>query len=145
MRLRPHHLVDIIVQHGEGEPFRPHPYGHALHSAAAAVIGDHETRIQLVVGADDICAPCAHLVNGRCDDVLGQLDPSPSKQAYNDGVDRRLLAHLGIAEGAAMTFREYLHAVRGRLTGMETVVTHPGEDPALKLSRLSEGLRKLGV
>jgi hypothetical protein len=44
MRLRPHHLLDIIAQYGTGVPFQPSDYGHAVHTAAKAVITDPEVR-----------------------------------------------------------------------------------------------------
>ncbi len=145
MRLRPHHLLDIITQHGAGLPFRPSPYGHAVHTVAEIVLADPEVTIEFVVGADDICAPCKHLIEGRCDDVLSQLDPPILKQDYNDDLDRRVLAYLGMAEGCTLTFRGFLRVVGEHLEGIEQVCTHPGEDSAERLARLTHGLEKLGA
>lgn len=145
MRLRPHHVLDIVTQYGAGVPFMPHDYGHAVHSVAEALLADPELSLQFVVGADHICAPCKHLVGGRCDDVLHQLDPPTPKQDYNDDLDRRLLAYLGIAEGDVMTFREYLGIVHSHLDGIAAICTHPREDPATRLDNLALGLRKLGL
>ena len=145
MRLRPHHLLDIITQHGAGVPFAPHPYGHAVHTVAAAVLADPDVAIAFVVGADDICSPCRHLIDGRCDDVLSQLDPPIAKQDYNDDLDRRVLVHLGMAEGSALTFAGFLEVVREHLAGIEQVCTHPREVPSERLSRLTSGLRKLSA
>ncbi len=143
MRARPHHLIDIVTQYGAGRPFRPSDYGHAVHTVAERVISDVDVTIEFVVDADDICAPCVHLVDGRCDDVLSQLDPPVSKQDYNDDLDRRLLVHLEMTEGQVMSFREYLGVIRAHLDGIEQVCAHPGEDPAGRLSKLTEGLEKL--
>ena len=80
MKVRPHHLLDIITHCGHGDTFTPHPYGHAVHVVAAQVISDVDTEIELVLSADEICAPCRHLQpDGQCDDVLGQLAvPTPA-------------------------------------------------------------------
>jgi len=145
MRLRPHHLLDIIAQYGAGTPFTPSTYGHAVHTVAAAVIADTGLSIEFVVDADDICAPCKHLVAGRCDDVLSRLDPPILKQDYNDDLDRRVLEYLGMTEGQVMTFAEYLQVVREHLDGIEGVCTHPGEDAAKRLANLAAGLEKLGA
>jgi hypothetical protein len=145
MRLRPHHLLDIITQYGGGLPFRPSPYGHAVHTVAEAVLAAPEVAIEFVVGADDICAPCKHLIQGRCDDVLSQLDPPIAKQDYNDDLDRRVLAYLGMGEGSVLTFGEFLKVVREHLGGIEEVCTHPKEEPAERLARLTHGLEKLGA
>lgn len=145
MRARPHHLVDIICQCGAGTPFRPSPYGHAVHTVADRIIAYPETVIEFGVGADDICAPCIHLVDGRCDDLVGSLDPPVSKQEYNDALDERLLAFLGMSEGQTMTFREYLRVLRAHLEGLAQVCAHPGETPEARHQRLVAGLEKLGA
>ena len=75
MRLRPHHLIDIITDYGHGRRFAPHPYGHAVHSVAQRIVDDPDIEIEFVLRADDICSPCCHLqADGQCDDVLRQLD-----------------------------------------------------------------------
>jgi hypothetical protein len=71
MKLRPHHLLDIISDYGHGVEYTPHPYGHALHTVAAQVLTDLSLEIEFVLAADAICDPCRHLQsNGVCDDVL---------------------------------------------------------------------------
>jgi len=145
MRARPHHLIDIITQFGGDVPFAPSDYGHAVHVVAEQAISDPDVAVEFVVGADDICAPCKHLVDGRCDDVLSQLDPPVSKQDYNDDLDRRLLAYLEMEEGQVMTFRRYLGVIRSHLDGIEQLCAHPGEDPVARLAKLTRGLDKLGA
>ena len=105
-----------------------------------------ELEIEFVVGADEICQPCTHLLDdGQCDDVLSQLDPPISKQEYNDDLDRRLLDYLGLTRGATMTVREYLETVARHLPGVERICTHPGEDRNARLEGLQLGLAKLGI
>ena len=146
MRLRPHHLLDIVAAHGGDSGFAPHPYGHDLHRVARDVLRDLDLLVEFVVGADEICLPCKHLQpNGLCDDVLRQLDPPISKQEYNDGLDRRLFAYLGLSPGSAMPVRRFLSIVSEKTPGIEKVCAHPGEDRKLRLQRLARGLVKLGV
>ena len=146
MQLRPHHLLDIVTAHGHGQSFEPHPYGHAVHTVAAAVLSDLDLDIEFIVGADAICQPCKHLQpDGRCDDMLHRLDPPVSKQAYNDGLDRRLLAYLELQPGAVLTVRRFLERVGARVPGIETVCTHPKRDERERLAGLAEGLAKLGI
>ncbi|HQK95598.1 MAG TPA: DUF1284 domain-containing protein [Armatimonadota bacterium] len=143
MRARPHHLIDIITQYGAGQPFAPCDYGHAVHTVAARVIGDPQTLIEFVVGADDICDPCKHLVDGRCDDGVPALGPTASKQEYNDALDERLMQFLGITEGQTMTFREYISVLRDHWDGLVEQCAHPGESPAERAVMLERGLAKL--
>jgi len=70
IRMKPHHFVDIITALGEGcTAFAPHPYGHAQHTVAAEIHADHDAALRIELGADDICRPCCHNRDGRCDVV----------------------------------------------------------------------------
>lgn len=146
MRVRPHHLLDIISSFGAGHQFQPHPYQHAVHTCAEIVLNDLDTPLQFVVGADFICAPCIHLgPDGRCDDLVSSLDPPVSKQEYNDALDRKLLQFFGLREGQHMTFGEYLQVIREHFAGLPELCAHPREAPEDRRQRLDAGLRKLGV
>lgn len=69
--IKPHHFVDIVASFGGGRTkFEPHPYGHAVHAVAQEILGNRDVRLQIELGADDICAPCRHNVNGLCDDTI---------------------------------------------------------------------------
>jgi hypothetical protein len=146
MKLRPHHVLDIISDHGHGVEFKPHPYGHAVHTVAGAILSNLELEVEFVIGADEICRPCTHLhADGRCDDVLHQLDPPISKQRYNDDLDARLFGYLGLMSSRVITIRKYLEIVAKHLPGIEKICTHPGEDQADRLAGLQQGLTRLGL
>ena len=85
------------------------------------------------------------MADGKCDDVLAQLTPSPSKQAYNDVLDCRLLDLLEIRIDSIMTVREYLEIVNKQVPGIEKMCTHPKEDEGERLAGLTEGLIKLEI
>jgi hypothetical protein len=146
MKLRPHHVLDIISGYGQGVDFMPHPYGHAVHTVARSILSDLDLDLEFMIGADEICRPCTHLrSDGRCDDVLSQLDPPISKQKYNDDLDKRLLDYLGLATSSVMTVRKYLEIVAKNLPGVEKICTHPGEDQEARLCGLQHGLARLGI
>ena len=120
MQLRPHHTIDIISSCGHGAELKPHPYGHAVHTVAKAILSDIDMQVELIVGADDICRPCKHLKpDGQCDDVLSQLDPPMSKQEYNDDLDLRLFAQFGLEPGTVMSIRQFLEIVDAHVPGAE--------------------------
>jgi hypothetical protein len=145
MKLRPHHLLDIITQYGQGRPFEPSAYGHAVHTVARLVLADQSQPAEMTVGADAICDPCRNLVDGRCTDMVSSLVPPVSKQDYNDDLDRRVLAHLGLAAGQVLTVRAFAAQVLDHLQDLEQVCSHPGEDPAARLDHLRHGLQKMGL
>ncbi|NMC37617.1 MAG: hypothetical protein GYA41_04770 [Bacteroidales bacterium] len=146
VKLWPHHIIDIVTDHGNNIQHRPHPYGHSQHLIAPLILSDPGLCITLVVEADEICKGCRNLLpDGRCKDVLGQLHPSPSKQAYNDVLDCRLLDHFGLMPGRNLTAHDYLQIVNSFTPGVEKICTHPKEDPEDRLAGLKRGLMKLGL
>lgn len=146
MELRPHHVLDILSAWGNGAEFAPHPYGHNVHGVAKAFLADPSIEAHWIIGADDVCAPCIHLQpDGSCDDVLDQVEGKPSKQVYNDALDRKVFDCLGFEPGTVTTFREYLETVNDHVPGIEDICTHPGEDKQDRLNGLIAGLTRLGV
>ena len=146
LTLRPHHLLDILRDHGYGIRYEPHEYGHALHVVAGRVTADPDLEAEFVAAADDICRPCRNLLaDGTCLDGMQKDGETFSKQAYNDNLDRRLFSYLGLHPGDRMTVRFFLQRVRERLDGLERVCAHPGEDPAYRKKGLQEGLAKMGI
>ncbi len=146
MQLRPHHILDIISAYGKGIEYQPHPYGHSLHIVAPRLLSSLDMKIKLVLNADDICEGCEHLLpDGKCKDVLAQLSPSPSKQAYNDVLDSRLFDDLSIEPDSVITIREYLEAVNKKVPGIEKICTHPKENQQERLNGLVSGLIMLGL
>ena len=146
MQLRPHHILDIISGHGQGIKFQKHSYGHSLHIVAPKLVSGLDLKIKLVLGADDICTGCKHLLpDGKCKDVLAQLNPSPSKQAYNDVLDCRLFDYLSLGTNTVLTTRKYLEIVNKKVPGIETICTHPKENQEKRLKGLIDGLVMLGI
>jgi hypothetical protein len=146
MRLRPHHILDIVTGLGRGVEYAPHPYGHSQHLIASKLLAGQDLKITLVLEGDDVCKGCIHLLrDGKCGDVLAQLSPSPSKQAYNDVLDCRLFDDLSMEPGMILPFSEFMGAVNRKVPGIEKICTHPKEDPEERLKGLVSGLMKLGV
>jgi hypothetical protein len=126
--------------------YQPHPYGHSLHIVAPRLLSDLDVKVKLVLTADDICEGCMHLLSdGKCKDILAQLTPSPSKQAYNDVLDSRLFDDFEIEPDSEITTRDYLEAVNEKVPGIEKICTHPKENQEERLKGLVSGLIKLGL
>ena len=146
MDLRPHHILDIVTGHGQGIEFHSHPYGHSQHIVSRKLLSNLDLKIKLVLNGDDICKGCMHLLpEGKCSDVLAQLKPAPSKQAYNDVLDCRLFDYLSLDINNVITIRKYLEIVNEKVTGIEKICTHPKENMEERLNGLIDGLIKLGI
>lgn len=139
IRLRPHHLIDIIRNIGQERPLVPHPYGHAQHLITQTLLGGTDHQIMLVDDSDDLCLPCSHLDdNGHCGDVLSQLEVSVSKQKYNEALDQRLFHFLQVEPGTVVSLGSFLVMVQGRFEELVPLCLHPMED----FNQRRDGLRK---
>ncbi len=146
LKLRPHHILDIVRNIGHERKLEPHPFGHDLHRITQRITENVNQDLLLVVSADDICLPCDKLTEGLlCTDVLPQCEDKPSKQTYNDALDRKVLDYLNLQEGIKLTVREYLNIVKDKLDGIEKICTHPKEDEKYRRDGLKKGLVKLGI
>ncbi len=146
LKLRPHHILDIVRNIGHDRVVEPHPFGHDLHVVSNKIRENIDQPLLLIVGADDICLPCTKLnAEAICIDVLPQCDDKPSKQIYNDLLDAKVLIYLNLTNGIQLTVREYLNCVNAKLDGIEKICTHPKEDESYRLKGLKMGLKKLGI
>lgn len=144
IRLRPHHLIDIIRNIGQDRPVEPHPYGHAQHLITQSLLDGDDHQIMLVGEADDLCAPCKRLNGeGHCEDMLPQLEIGVSKQKYNDVLDNRLFRFFDLEPGCVVSLGSFLVMIQGRFDEVIPVCLHPMEDFDLRRDGLRKGLVKL--
>ena len=143
--IKPHHFIDIITSIGAGQTkFEPHPYGHAVHTIAEAILGDPDTALRMELGADDICAPCKHNIDGICDDTIDTsfrpLAPK-SKREWNLLIDGRWCERLNITEGDTLSAREFCALVKdlvGDLTDIYREI--PAERTRAREADLQRGI-----
>ncbi|MBN1790597.1 MAG: DUF1284 domain-containing protein [Bacteroidales bacterium] len=141
LHIRPHHLIDIIRNIGQGRPVVPHPYGHAQHTITQTILAGTVREISFVIGADDLCKPCIHLTaEGICKDILPQLEYRVLKQEYNDDLDRRVMEYLGLKENATVSLAAFLDMIEKNMAGLVTVCTHPKEDESSRRFGLEKGI-----
>jgi hypothetical protein len=144
VEIRPHHLIDIIRNIGLERPLKPHPYGHAQHIITQSILDGTEKEFNLVCRADDLCKPCIHLTpDGKCKDILSQLEEPVLKQEYNDAVDHRLFDFFGLQEGSIVSLSDFLNLVESRFEAILPLCLHPKEDPASRREGLRKGLERL--
>jgi len=145
--IKPHHFIDIIAAFGEGASFAPHPYGHAVHTVARKILKDINTKIKIELGADDICAPCIHNINGLCDDTIDTsfrpLAPR-LKREWNLLVDKRWCQCLGLKQGDALTGKEFCERAERCLKEIPNIYReNPPGINAQKLSSIKKGLARI--
>ena len=146
MKLRPHHLLDIVTEYDPDHPPVPAESGNAVHRIARELPDRLDEPAEFVIGPDDICAPCRHLqADGRCERILQRHVPPQPIDEYNDPLDARILEYLGMHEGESMILRAFLQRVAESLPGIEEVCTHPTQCREDRVAGLRRGLKRLGV
>jgi len=148
IRLRPHHVLDVVAYwKPDDDPQYARKSGENNQRTFVRMMGQSlEIPAAFVVGWDFICQPCSHLQADRhCDQILTDHDPPQAMDEYNDPLDRRILAYLGLHEGDVMTVREFLELVSKHVPGIETVCHRPTETAQWRRDALAAGLVTLGI
>ena len=145
--IKPHHFVDIICSFGAGNmTFEPHPYGHAVHIVAAQILANRGVLLEIESGADDICRPCRHNINGLCNDTIDTSfrPEAPSlKREYNLLIDQRWCERLKIKQGDRLTARELCERLRDCAGDIVDIYREiPTHLTAERASRLKQGIGK---
>ena len=144
IHVKPHHFVDIITGFGAGARFEPHPYGHAVHTVAECILGDRDVLLEMELGADDICKPCIHNINGLCDDMIDTSfrPTAPSaKREWNLLIDQRWCERLGIRQGDRLTARQMCERLRDRAGDITDIYREiPVDYTAERARELKEGI-----
>ena len=145
--IKPHHFVDILTYYGAGQAtFEPHPYGHAQHTVAAQIHADHDILLEIELGTDDICAPCAHNIAGLCDDVIDTSfrPQAPSlKREWNLLIDRRWCERLDVSPGDRLSARAFAERLLDRMGDLSDIYPEMPEDgTAQRRTKLSRGITK---
>jgi hypothetical protein len=147
LAIKPHHFVDIITALGDGQTrFTPHLYGHAVHSVAAEILANRSLHLRIELGADSICLPCRHNVNGLCDDTIDtSFRPTApkSKREWNLLIDRRWCERLGISQDDCLTARELCRHIRDRVGDITDVYREiPPQRTAERQAKLERGITR---
>jgi hypothetical protein len=146
IRIKPHHFIDIITALGQGQTtYTPHPYGHALHKVAASILTAHDTPLVMELGADDICQPCKHNINGLCNDIIDtsfRPEAPSSKRLYNLLLDNRWCERLSLAQGDRLTAREFCIKLRERAGSLTDIYREiPPDHVADRERNLEAGIK----
>lgn len=142
IRIKPHHFIDILAALGRGQTtFDPHPYGHAIHTVAARLVDGPDALVEIELGADDICRPCEHNVDGRCDDTIDtsfRREAPSSKREYNLLIDRRWCERLQLQPGQTIDARQFCRRLRQSADDLTAIYR---ENPADRTAQRAREIR----
>jgi len=145
--VKPHHFIDIVTSFGGGQTvFEPHPYGHAVHTVAQQALEDRDALLKMELGADDICTPCSHNINGLCDDVIDtsfRPNAPSSKREWNLTIDRRWCERLGLKQDDTLTARAFCERLRDRMGDITDIYREiPVHMTAERAQKLGQGIER---
>jgi hypothetical protein len=122
IKIKPHHFVDIITSFAdEVLELKPHSYEHSVHIVSKRILDERDVLLELELGADDICQPCIHNIEGLCVDTIdiSYRPTAPSmKRDYNMLLDTRWCKRLNLKQGdkiSALNFCKLLSMNSGNL------------------------------
>ena len=147
IRIKPHHFVDIITSFSaENLTFKPSPYGHAVHIVSERVLQNRDILLEMELGADDICEPCKHNIDGLCDDTIDtsfRPKAPSSKRKWNLIIDKRWCERLKLQQGDRLTAWEFCERLRDNTDDITDIYREiPAERTAERASKLKTGIKR---
>ena len=140
IRIRPHHLLDIIRDFGNKMEVKEHRWGASLPSVTQKILTDINQPVVFVMGVDAICETCSQLQNDICQ---AEINRDVLMRDYNDRIDRALFEALQLAPGSQLRVREFLQLVSDNLNVLNIF------DPALQTKPRKQGtiaaLKEFGI
>ena len=141
--LMPHHVIDIVRADMSRWAIPPKsPLGHRVREVCIRLFADRDAMIEVVDGADEICAGCAMFVDGRCINTI-DTDFRPGAPAgmydYNRLIDARWRERLALATGDRLTARAFVERLAERAGDIATI--YP-ETPAATMVQWDRAIRQ---
>ena len=147
IKIKPHHFIDIITSFSADRVIlRPHYYYHNVHSISKIILENRNTLLEIDLGADDICKPCIHNINGICDDILdisNRPKVPPFKRKWNLILDRRWCKRLKIDQGTIISVLEFCKILKETTNNLlEIYKENKRENTIEREINLKKGLKK---
>ena len=147
IRIKPHHFVDVITSFSaEDLTFKPSSYGHAVHTVSEQILRNRDVLLEMELGADDICAPCKHNINGLCDDTIDtsfRPEAPSSKREWNLIIDKRWCERLNLQQGDRITAKKFCERLQANTDDITDIYREiPVERTAERLRKLRAGIEK---
>lgn len=141
IKIRPHHLLDLVRDYGNNYKKPPHPWGASVKSVSDLVFSDIHQVVVLVMGVDSICQTCRKLNDGICE---ANINEDLLMRDYNDPLDERLFSSLEIRPGDRLTVYAFLKLVSERMFVLE-LFNSPSNKKHVRRQGTELALMKFGL
>jgi len=147
IKIKPHHFIDIITSFSVDRVIlEPHDYQHNVHTISKTILENRNTLLEIDLGADDICTPCIHNIDGICDDILdisNRPKVPPLKREWNLILDKRWCKRLKIDQGVIISVLEFCALLEdGSNNLLEIYKENKRENTIKREINLKKGLKK---
>lgn len=141
IKIRPHHLLDIIRDFGNEVKRETHPWGASLASVSQSILLNINQKVEFVMGADSICKTCSKLNGHICE---ARINNELLMRDYNDRLDQALFSALNIAPGSKLPVIEFLRIIKNNIEVLN-LFNSPSNNPITRKRGTESAFEKLGV
>jgi hypothetical protein len=108
IKLRIHHLFDMLRDYGAEKEITPHPYGHSYHIISQQLFSQENIELILVNRNDDVCINCSKSQRGHCIDTISHRNDFPEKEDFNNYLDSRIMQIMDLQENEIISLEKLL-------------------------------------
>lgn len=133
MKIKIHHFFDMIRDFGSRKNIVQHPHLHSYHSVAEIISNNANVELELVIGADEVCSTCTHLINKKCDDIITHRTDFAGKEDFNNHLDKRIMEICGLVSTKKYTPKTLCESANQYIDNIEFI--YEGNDLPHTLQR----------
>jgi len=141
IKIRPHHLLDILRDFGNDVKRETHPWGASIANVSKCIISNINQKVEFVMGVDSICQTCSKLNGYICE---ARINNELLMRDYNDRLDRALFSALNIAPGDKIPVIEFLRIISDNIEILD-LFNSPSNNPMVRKHGTESALDKLGI
>jgi len=141
IKIRPHHLLDIIRDFGNEVKRQTHPWGASLATVSQSILSNIDKKVEFVMGADSICKTCSKLQRHICE---AKINNEILMRDYNDRLDKALFSALKIKPGETLPVIEFLRRIHNNIEILE-LFDSPANNPSVRRHGTESALKRLGI
>ena len=141
IKIRPHHLLDIIRDFGNEVKRETHPWGASLAIVTQTILSNINQKVEFVMGVDSICEKCTKLNGHICE---ARINNELLMRDYNDRIDHALFSALNLAPGKSLTVIEFLRKINNNIEVLN-LFSSPSNDPVSRKHGTKSAFEKLGI
>ncbi len=128
VKIRPHHLFDILRDYGNNVVMEPHPFGASVTEVTNKILRSVYP-IVMVPRVDSICETCSMLKNEICQAMIRE---DLIMSGYNDDLDDKLFRLMDLKPFMQITLKDFVNIADVKLDIILKQFTSPDNNRELR-------------